>query len=66
MTPREVRAAREALGLTQQALAEALECAPRTVQMWEAGDRNVPGPARVALAFMLRAPRPRRRGSPAR
>lgn len=63
MSPAEVRAAREALGLTQLALAAALECTPRSVQMWEAGDRNVPGPARVALRLMLQAsqPKPQRR-----
>ena len=56
MTPAEVpRRSREALGLTTRELADALECTCRTVQMWEAGDRNAPGPARVALRFMLQA-----------
>ena len=63
MTPAEVRAARERLGLTTQQLATALECTVRAVQQWESGVRNVPGPARVAIAFMLQAlpaARPRR------
>ena len=55
MTPAEVRAARERLGLTTQQLAAALECTVRAVQQWESGMRNVPGPARVAIAFMLQA-----------
>jgi DNA-binding transcriptional regulator YiaG len=52
MTPAEFRAARERLGLTQTALAAALEVTLRAVQMWEAGDRAIPGPARVALRLM--------------
>ena len=53
MTPAEVRAARERLGLTTQQLATALECTVRAVQQWESGVRNVPGPARVALRMMV-------------
>jgi DNA-binding transcriptional regulator YiaG len=53
--PAEVRAARERLGLTTQQLATALECTVRAVQQWESGARNVAGPARVAIAFMLQA-----------
>lgn len=55
MTPAEFRAARERLGLTQTAMAAALEVTLRAVQMWEAGERGIPGPARVALRFMLRS-----------
>ena len=55
MTPSELRSTREAMGLTQTELAEALETALRTVQHWEAGDRAIPGPVRVALRLM-RAP----------
>lgn len=65
MAPAEIRAAREKLGVTTQQLAEALECTVRAVQMWEAGERNVPGPARVAIRLMLQAPQkrsPRKRG----
>jgi DNA-binding transcriptional regulator YiaG len=59
MTPAEIRAAREALGMTQEGMARALLVTPRAVQMWEAGDRTVPGPAIVALGLMLRVPRAR-------
>jgi len=62
MTPAELRAARTALGLSQRELAERLEVTIRALQMWEAGERAIPGPARVALRLML-APR---RGSRAR
>ena len=62
MSPADVRAARERLGMTTQQLAEALECTVRTVQFWESGERNVPGPARVAMRLMLHAPKPGSRG----
>jgi len=52
VTPAELRSAREAMGLTQTELAEALETALRTVQHWEAGDRAIPGPVRVALRLL--------------
>jgi DNA-binding transcriptional regulator YiaG len=60
MTPAEVRAARERLGLSTQQLAAALECTVRAVQQGESGVRNVPGPARVAIAFMLQVRASRR------
>jgi DNA-binding transcriptional regulator YiaG len=56
VSPTEFRAARHTLGLTQAAMAEALEVTLRAVQWWEAGDREVPGPARVALRLMLQRP----------
>ena len=59
MTPAEVRAAREALGMTQAQLAVAMGCGPRAVQTWESGERNISATARLALAFMLRVPRAR-------
>ena len=57
MQPSEVRKLREKLKLSIQELADALECTVRSVQMWESGERNIPGPARVALRFMLQAKR---------
>lgn len=54
LQPHEFRAAREALGLTQADLGKALESDTRTVQRWEAGERAVPGPVRVALRCMAR------------
>ena len=61
MSPTEFREARKALGKTQAAMADALEVTLRAVQWWEAGDREVPGPARVALRLMLQAPQPKPR-----
>lgn len=61
MSPADVAAVRERLGMTRQQFADALECTLRTVQMWEAGDRGVPGPARVAMRLMLHAPKPKPR-----
>lgn len=58
MTAAEFAAARAALGLTQAALAAAMEVDTRTVRRWEAGDREIPGPARVLLRLMLATPRP--------
>jgi len=39
--PREVRAAREAAGLSQTAAAELVHSKLRTWQQWEAGDRRM-------------------------
>ena len=60
MTPSEVRAARQALGMTQAELASALRLASdgkRTVRHWETegGKYQISGPASVALAFMVAA-----------
>ena len=56
----QVAAAREALGLSRQELAEALELgggkwAADTVRNWERGARPISGPARVAIRLMLAA-----------
>lgn len=48
------RRCREALG-TQQAVADRLHVAVRTIRSWEAGERPVPGLAWVALGFILNA-----------
>jgi DNA-binding transcriptional regulator YiaG len=54
------RRCRNALALSESAMAAALHVSGgRTVRKWEAGDRAVPGPAWVALRFMLRAARRR-------
>lgn len=58
MTSDEVRAARYALGMTQDQLAKALRMGgdgKRAVRRWEAGDRSISGPASVAIEFMLEA-----------
>jgi DNA-binding transcriptional regulator YiaG len=52
------RRCRHALGLSAAGMAKALRIADgRTVRRWEAGDREIPGPAWVSLQFMLRAAR---------
>lgn len=41
MTPAEIRAARQSLGMTQSQFADALGVAPQTVRRWEmSADRN--------------------------
>lgn len=52
----EFRAALAALGLSQVAAASALEVDERTVRRWIAGERAIPGPARVALRLMAAPP----------
>jgi DNA-binding transcriptional regulator YiaG len=62
MSPADVRAAREALGLTTRQFADRLRCTQRWVQMWEAGTRPIPGIAAVAIeGVMAKAPAFRRR-----
>lgn len=56
--PDEIKAARKALGLTQEGLARALGLqganSKDTVRSWEDGRRPISGPASVAIAYMLR------------
>jgi transcriptional regulator with XRE-family HTH domain len=40
MTPEEIKAAREALGLTQIEFAKAFQVSPRALRGWEHGERN--------------------------
>ena len=61
MTPAEVRAARQSLGLTQDQLAAWLMMGAdgkRAVRRWEAGDRDISGPAWVAIQAFLAGYRP--------
>ena len=57
MPPEDVVAAREALGMTQQQLADALHLgsplSKRTIGSWERGRRPVPGPEGVAIRLMV-------------
>ena len=56
MNPNEVRDARRALGLTQHELAVLLRMGgdgKRSVRRWEAGDRDISGPASVAIEALL-------------
>ena len=62
MTPADVRAARIALGMTQDQLATALRMGTdgkRAIRRWECGERPISGPATVALEAMLSGWRPR-------
>ena len=58
MTPTDLRAARKALGLTQNGLAEALRMSEknggRSVRIWETEGNTVPGPVQVAVEFMMK------------
>lgn len=57
MTPEEVKAARQKLGMTQTGMAVALELSgadSATVRSWENGRRTPSGPVRVAIKLMLR------------
>ena len=61
MSPNEVRDARRALGLTQHELAVLLRMGgdgKRSVRRWEAGDREISGPASVAIEALLTGWRP--------
>ncbi len=55
MSPADFKAARHALGLSTEGMAKALQVASgRTVRRWEAADRDIPGPVKVALTYMLK------------
>lgn len=57
MTPADLRAAREALGLTQRQLAKALRLSEkngdRSVRIWETDGNTIPGPVQVAVECLL-------------
>lgn len=61
MNPHEVRDARLSMGLTQHELAVLLRMGgdgKRSVRRWEAGDREISGPASVAIEALLTGWRP--------
>lgn len=61
MTPDEVRDARHRLGMTLHQLAVALRMGTdgrRAVRRWEAGDRQISGPASIAIEAMIDGWRP--------
>lgn len=68
MTPEDIKSARKQLGLTQAELAAWLELsgkyAARTVRSWEAGEKPISGPARVAIRAFLAGFRPTEREDP--
>lgn len=54
MTPAELRTARDTLGLSAEGLARVMRVqSGRTVRRWEAGDRDIPGPAIVLIEALL-------------
>lgn len=54
---RELKEAREALGLSQGELARVLEVqSDRTIRKWEQRERDVPGPALVLLRLLKACP----------
>lgn len=53
-TPEGFREARRALGLSQSGCAEALGVkSARTIRKWEAGEKEIAGPAIVAMRLLL-------------
>ena len=54
MTPKEFKKTRNTLGLSQAKLARKLGIKnARTIRKWEAGENKIPGPAAVAIGFIL-------------
>lgn len=61
MKPHEFRDIRTALQLSAEGMARLLDVeSGRTVRRWEAGDRDIPGPAIVLLTAILAVPGLRR------
>ncbi len=55
MTPIELKTIRRRLGLSAQGVARLLRVSDgRTVRRWEAGDRDIPGPAKVLMWLLDR------------
>ena len=53
MSPADFQEVRQALGLTNRALARRLAVRPRTVYRWQAGRHAIPGPAAAAMRLLL-------------
>lgn len=61
MTPKDIRDARREMGITQHDLATLLRMGgdgKRAVRRWESGEREVSGPASVAIDALLTGWRP--------
>jgi transcriptional regulator with XRE-family HTH domain len=59
MTPKQLRAARRGLGLTQAEFAKAFQISPRAIGGWEQGERNghahaIPAPVALLVKFALK------------
>jgi len=55
MTPLELRAALDTLGLTQAAFADRAQSSTRAVERWVNGQRAIPGPVVALVQLMLDA-----------
>lgn len=64
VTPTELRSRRQALGLSQTALAERLGLHVNTVQRWESDKQPIAHPTVLDLALAHLANQPRPRGRP--
>lgn len=59
MTPQEFKRARRKLGLSTPQTAELLEIAEaKTIRRWEAGERDIPGPAAVLMRWLAFGQKP--------
>ena len=59
LTPSLFRKWRKKMGLSQEQLANLLQVrSGRTVRRWEAGDREIPGPVRVLMKWLITGIRP--------
>jgi putative transcriptional regulator len=56
ITPEEIKATRERMGVSQSSFAAMLNVSPRTLQEWEQGRRRPTGPARSLLAIAAQKP----------
>ena len=58
MTPRELKVARKAMGLTQSELAGLLRLSEkngdRSIRVWETEGNTVPGPIQVVMEYLLK------------
>jgi len=59
--PAEVKAARRALGLSAEKFARVIGIQGfRTIQRWESGSNDIPGPARVLIYLIMNSQQARR------
>lgn len=56
ITPEEIKATRERIGVSQTSFAAMLNVSPRTLQEWEQGRRQPTGPARSLLVIAAQKP----------
>ena len=56
ITPDEIKATRERIGVSQSAFAAMLNVSKRTLQEWEQGRRQPTGPAQSLLAIAIKKP----------